>query len=82
MMLDPAIELELAINDMLGIAAMVDVMQSHLERNAASARETFPTYADYRVMMLTASEARALDHVLNEVICAAEKLRQAHEAVA
>ncbi|RYB02407.1 hypothetical protein [Lichenibacterium ramalinae] len=71
-----------AVADMLGAAELVDVMQSHLEQNAQEARGVFREYDGYRIYMLTATEARALDHVLNEVISAAEKLQQAHDAVA
>lgn len=81
MKLDPSYELEFAISDMIGAAAMVDVMQSHLERNAAASREVFPTYGTYRVMLLTENEARALDHVLNEVVCTANRLREAQDTI-
>ncbi len=75
-------KLDNAINDVIGFAAVLDIVQSDMVRNAVASQSLVSeVWSGYRVHLMTDMQARGFDFALSQMVDAVEDLRKAHEAL-
>ncbi len=73
-------KLDDAVSDLLGYAAVLDIVQGYMVQNAVASipLNGVASMPDCRVHFLTPNEARAFDFVLTMMVSSAEDLRVAY----